>query len=186
MRGLLLLMLLLPAVVAAQPVGAQSASLGPLAARIFRIELTSVVLPTPGPPVMTSALERSARRTAAFWLSASVRPVFPSTHGIARSGSIADQGGAPAAKRRSRSAISRSARCRPERNTHRCPSSASATTSPASNPSGSEAVAIASTHTRPLTSSSGEPSTTSPSSTSAIMRTAVGASRRDASRDSRT
>ena len=43
---------------------------------------------------------------------------------MARSASIAGQGGAPAAKRRSRSAISRSARCRPARKTQRCPSSA--------------------------------------------------------------
>ncbi len=117
---------------AARPVGAQSASLGPSAATIFRMELTSVVLPTPGPPVITRTLEPSARRTASRWLSARVRPVFSSTQGIARSASMAGQGGVPAAKRRSRSAISRSARCRPERNTHRCPSSVSATTSPAS------------------------------------------------------
>ena len=51
---------------------------------------------------------------------------------MARSASIAGQGGAPAARRRSRSAISRSARCRPARKTQRCPSSVSATTSPAS------------------------------------------------------
>ena len=47
-----------------RPLGAQSASFGPFAARICRTELTSVVLPTPGPPVMTSAFEASARRTA--------------------------------------------------------------------------------------------------------------------------
>ena len=83
------------------------------------MELTSVVLPTPGPPVMTSTLEASARRTASRWLSARVRPVFSSTQGIALSASIAGQGGAPAAKRSSRSAISRSARCRPARKTQR-------------------------------------------------------------------
>ena len=49
---------------AARPVGAQSSSLTPLAARMRRIELTIVVLPTPGPPVITSTLDRSARRIA--------------------------------------------------------------------------------------------------------------------------
>ena len=47
------------------------------------MELTRVVLPTPGPPVMTSTLEASARRSASCWLSASVRPVLPSTQGMA-------------------------------------------------------------------------------------------------------
>ena len=36
--------------------------------------LTSVVLPTPGPPVITSSLERSASRTASRWLAARVEP----------------------------------------------------------------------------------------------------------------
>ena len=60
------------------------------------------------------------------------------------------------------------------------------TTSPAVKPSGSDSVAIASTHTRPPTSCPGSPTSCSPSSTSAIAPTAVGASSRDASRDSRT
>ena len=51
---------------AARPVGAQSNSRTPLAARILRIELTIVVLPTPGPPVTTSAFAISARRIAAL------------------------------------------------------------------------------------------------------------------------
>ena len=38
------------------------------------MELTMVVLPTPGPPVMTSTLALSARRIASAWLSASVEP----------------------------------------------------------------------------------------------------------------
>ena len=42
---------------AARPVGAQSAIATALAVRIFSRELTSVVLPTPGPPVITSTLE---------------------------------------------------------------------------------------------------------------------------------
>ena len=37
-----------------------------LARRILRMALTRVVLPTPGPPVMTRTLEVSARRTAAL------------------------------------------------------------------------------------------------------------------------
>ena len=45
---------------AARPVGAQSATRTCLAIRIFRIELTSVVLPTPGPPVITTTLLESA------------------------------------------------------------------------------------------------------------------------------
>ena len=51
---------------AARPVGAQSNSDTPLAARILRIELTIVVLPTPGPPVITSTFAVSARRIAAL------------------------------------------------------------------------------------------------------------------------
>ena len=43
---------------AARPVGAHSNRLTPLAARMRRIELTMVVLPTPGPPVMTSTFDK--------------------------------------------------------------------------------------------------------------------------------
>jgi hypothetical protein len=43
--------------------------------------------------VITSTLERSASRTAASWLSASVRPVRVSTHGAALAASISGQGG---------------------------------------------------------------------------------------------
>src|SRR5262245_22828468 len=60
-------------------------------------EFTSVVLPTPGPPVITVTLARSATRTAAFWLSASVSFVRFSTQGIALSTSITGQGGFAAA-----------------------------------------------------------------------------------------
>ena len=49
---------------AARPVGAARATFTPLTTRIFRIELTRVVLPTPGPPVMTRTFDRSASRTA--------------------------------------------------------------------------------------------------------------------------
>ena len=61
---------------AARPVGAQSAIATVLALRIFSSELTRVVLPTPGPPVMTITLETNAARSAAFWLSASASFVF--------------------------------------------------------------------------------------------------------------
>ena len=95
---------------AARPVGAQSAIVTALAVRIFSSELTSVVFPTPGPPVMTITLETSATRSAAFWLSASASFVLCSTHGMALSTSMAGQGGFPTASVLSFSAISRSAR----------------------------------------------------------------------------
>ena len=50
--------------------------------RILRMALTSVVLPTPGPPVITSTFERSASRTASRWLAARIMPVFRSTQGM--------------------------------------------------------------------------------------------------------
>ncbi len=118
---------------AARPVGAHRANSTRLAPITFRTELTSVVLPTPGPPVMTSTVDRNASRSASCWLSAKASPVRPSTHGMALSASIGGQGGAPRAKQRRRSAITCSARYSLARNTHRRPSSVSATTSPASN-----------------------------------------------------
>ena len=66
-----------------------------MAAKIRRITFTSVVLPTPGPPVITMTLEARAMRAAFFWLSAKARPVFPSTQGIALSASIRGQSGFP-------------------------------------------------------------------------------------------
>jgi diketogulonate reductase-like aldo/keto reductase len=93
------------AAIAARPVGAQSRRLIPFAARIPRIALTIVVLPTPGPPVMTRA-----SRIAAIWLSARARPIRFSTHGRALSGSIQGHGSVPFAGRARCSAIVRSAR----------------------------------------------------------------------------
>ena len=62
--------------------------------------LTSVVLPTPGPPVITSTLARSASRTASRWLAARVDPGLRARpRGCALSGSIAGQGGLPPASR---------------------------------------------------------------------------------------
>src|SRR5262245_56105697 len=90
---------------AARPVGAHSATWTCLAIRIFRTELINVVLPTPGPPVITSTLLERALVTALRWLSASVRPVRRSTQGKALATSIGGQGGVPAARTRKRSAI---------------------------------------------------------------------------------
>src|SRR5580692_4877110 len=90
---------------AARPVGAHSNRLMSFAERTRRIELTMVVLPTPGPPVITSTLEASAVATAAFWLSASVRLVRRSIQGIALLGSIQGQGILPLFRDKSRSAM---------------------------------------------------------------------------------
>jgi hypothetical protein len=79
--------------------------------------LVSVVLPTPGPPLITSTFERSANRTASHWLSARAIPTFRSAQGIARSGSTGGQGKGPAISRRSRSAIPCSVRWSPARGT---------------------------------------------------------------------
>ena len=60
-----------------------------LALRIIRIEFTSVVLPTPGPPVMiTTRLVRTVF-SASRWLGASVFPVRCSHQATAFSKSIA-------------------------------------------------------------------------------------------------
>src|SRR5207249_11362486 len=59
----------------ARPVGAHSMHFTPLARRIIRIEFTSVVLPTPGPPVMTTTRFATAIFTASRWLGARVLPV---------------------------------------------------------------------------------------------------------------
>jgi hypothetical protein len=79
------------------------------ALKILRIELTSVVLPTPGPPVITATLEISAVLSARLWLSASASPVRASTQGIALSASIRGRGGFRPASALSFPAISRSA-----------------------------------------------------------------------------
>ena len=102
----------------------------PLAARIRRIALTIVVLPTPGPPVLINTLEVSASWIAATWLLARVRRICFSTHGKALSESIGRQGSGALASRISRSAIVRSARCRPARNTQGVSPTLSAITEP--------------------------------------------------------
>ena len=65
---------------AALPVGAQRVMRRLFARRIVRMLFTSVVFPTPGPPVITITLTERARSTALRWDSDSVRPVFVSTH----------------------------------------------------------------------------------------------------------
>jgi hypothetical protein len=82
-----------------------------------RIARMSVVLPTPGPPVITSSFVESARLTAARWFLASVMRIRPSTQGMAFSALIAGQGSAPDAIARSRSAMPRSACHSPARKT---------------------------------------------------------------------
>ena len=67
---------------AARPVGAASRIFTPLAARMRRMASSSVVLPTPGPPVITATFAPSAISSAARCEAASVLPVFFSTHGI--------------------------------------------------------------------------------------------------------
>jgi site-specific DNA recombinase len=95
---------------AARPVGAHKRRQTFFAARMRRMEFTRVVLPAPGPPVITITFERSAASIAVFWLVASARPVRASTHGMAFSASIDFQGSGPRERMRSRSAIERSAR----------------------------------------------------------------------------
>ena len=95
---------------AARPVGAQSDSFTLFAARIRRTALRMVVLPTPGPPVITRTLDASARRTAAFWLGASSRRIRCSIQGNALSTSIESQGKVARESASSRAAIACSAR----------------------------------------------------------------------------
>ena len=97
---------------AALPVGAQRVTRSLRARRIPRMLFTRVVLPTPGPPVMTITLLASASRTASRWEAERVRPVSPSTQGIAFSATISPQGGAPGARRERLAATPTSARYR--------------------------------------------------------------------------
>src|SRR5215813_12837870 len=84
---------------AARPVGAQSRMLTLLADRIRRIEFTIVVLPTPGPPVMTRTFDSSDRRIAAIWALAKASAVFCSIQGNAFAGSMKGQGMVPSTRR---------------------------------------------------------------------------------------
>src|SRR5258707_14965928 len=80
---------------AARPVGAQAATDTDFAATMVRMDLVSVVFPTPGPPVITMILLANATATACRWLAASFTPSLPSTQGMALSASIAGHGGLP-------------------------------------------------------------------------------------------
>ena len=61
---------------AARPVGAASTHFSFLAAKISRMLRTRVVLPTPGPPVMTSIFCWHACRIASCWPAANLMPSF--------------------------------------------------------------------------------------------------------------
>ena len=76
---------------AARPVGAASTHFSFLAVKISRMLRTSVVLPTPGPPVMTSIFCWHACRIASCCPAASLMPSLPSTQAMAFSTSIARQ-----------------------------------------------------------------------------------------------
>ena len=73
---------------AARPVGAHNRHFTFLARRINRIEFTNVVLPTPGPPVMTATRLVRTVFNASRWLGARVFPVFVSHQATAFSKSI--------------------------------------------------------------------------------------------------
>ena len=98
-----------PSRLAARPVGAQSSGLTPLTLMIVRMELTRVVLPTPGPPVITSSFADKARRIASFWLSANSMASFCSTQGIALSAAKSGRVEAAVVRRRTWAAIDCSA-----------------------------------------------------------------------------
>ncbi len=73
---------------AARPVGAHSRHFTFFARKIIRMELTSVVLPTPGPPVITTTRLARTVFSVSRWLGASVLPVRFSHHATAFSNSI--------------------------------------------------------------------------------------------------
>src|SRR3954452_9516988 len=71
---------------AALPVGAAHWGLTPFAYNMCRIEPLIVVLPTPGPPVITRTFDDSASRIASRCPGARVTPNCASTHGSAFTG----------------------------------------------------------------------------------------------------
>ena len=132
-----------PSRLAARPVGAASATSRPWRAKIRRIALTSVVLPTPGPPVITSTFDAQRQRASPPAGSPPARARrAPRPRGRAFSASIAGQGGRPAASAASRGrdgalgavepgeedAASRRRRCRPPRASSSSSASASSIT----------------------------------------------------------
>jgi hypothetical protein len=89
-----------------------------------------VVLPTPGPPVITASFRLSAVAVAACCPAARVTPSLPSALAIALSVSISGQDGAPAPRSRIATAMAASARCRGGRKMTDRPAMASSTTPP--------------------------------------------------------
>ena len=77
---------------AARPVGAASTHLSFLALKISKMLRTSVVLPTPGPPVITNIFCWQACRMASCWAAAKLMPSFPSTQAMALSMSMLGNG----------------------------------------------------------------------------------------------
>ena len=73
---------------AARPVGAHCRHFTFFALRIVRMELTNVVFPTPGPPVMITTRFSRTVFSASRWLGASVLPVRCWHHVTAFSKSI--------------------------------------------------------------------------------------------------
>ena len=120
---------------AARPVGAASRSHAPLGGEDAQDGVEQRRLADAGPPVMTAAFERRTVSIAARWDAANVFPVFFSTQGTAFAMSIVGQGGDPLERASRRSAMPRSARCRPRRNTQGRSSIASVTTSPSASSS---------------------------------------------------
>ena len=82
---------------AARPVGAQSTTFRPLALKICTIELTSVVLPTPGPPVMTITLDLTASAIASRWAVGQRQPRLL-LHPLDRLGHVHRRAGVRAAR----------------------------------------------------------------------------------------
>ncbi len=97
---------------AARPVGAASVTETSWRVSSLRMVSSSVVLPTPGPPVITETLAARMVASASRCDGASAFPVRASTRGTSLARSILPQGGAPLARSRSRSPMIVSARCR--------------------------------------------------------------------------
>ena len=95
---------------AARPVGAHSRMRSFFAASTFTSERTSVVLPTPGPPVMTSTLFWNAPKKASFWPWASSIFNCFCTQSTATGRSIFGHGCGPLPISARRAAASRSAK----------------------------------------------------------------------------
>ena len=82
---------------AARPVGAQSSTRSDLARKISMMPRTMVVLPVPGPPVMTSSFCVTASRIASRWLLGEGDPHLPLGPPMAASTLTAGSGCGPPA-----------------------------------------------------------------------------------------